>query len=76
MDYPAVVFPVTTVDPQQDKIDTAYTPKNEEDQFCYNLYSPERYKDAPVNLQIVGRRGHEEKVIAALREIEHAMGRA
>ncbi|KAH8893579.1 amidase [Thozetella sp. PMI_491] len=75
LDYPAVVFPVTAVDPDADKKDESYTPLNEEDKFCYNLYSPEKYADAPVNLQIVGRRYQEEKVIAALVEIERAIGR-
>lgn len=75
LDYPGVVFPVTTVDPEKDKKDLDYEPKNAEDQFVYDMYSPERYKDAPVSLQIIGRRHYDEKVIAALTEIERAMGR-
>jgi len=75
LDYPGVVFPVTTVDPVKDQKDTNYVPKNAEDQFVYDLYSPETFKDAPVSLQIIGRRYYDEKVIAALAEIERAMGR-
>ncbi|KAK9773857.1 putative Amidase signature domain-containing protein [Seiridium cardinale] len=75
LDYPGAVFPVSTVDQEKDKRDDGYVPKNEQDQMCYELYSPERFKDAPISLQIVGRRYHEEKVIAALAEIERALGR-
>ncbi|KAK5947441.1 hypothetical protein PMZ80_001591 [Knufia obscura] len=76
LDYPGVVFPVTTVDPVKDPRDESYVPKNEQDKFCFEMYSPERYKNAPVSLQIVGRRNHDEKVLAALREIEAALGRS
>ena len=75
LDYPAAVFPVTTVDPLKDPKDASYTPKNKQDKFCYDLYSPEVFVDAPVSLQIVGRRQCDEKVLAALAEIERAMGR-
>ncbi|KAM5357211.1 hypothetical protein ACJZ2D_016499 [Fusarium nematophilum] len=75
LDYPAAVFPVTTVDPTKDLKDTSYVPKNDDDKFVYEMYSPERYKDAPVSLQVVGRRQYDEKVLAALKEIENAMGR-
>lgn len=75
LDYPGAVFPVTTVDPEKDPKDVNYQPKNAEDKFCYDLYDPETYAHAPVNLQIIGRRQHDEKVLAALVEIEQAMGR-
>ncbi|CCT75541.1 related to general amidase [Fusarium fujikuroi IMI 58289] len=75
LDYPAAVFPVTTVDPEKDPKDLNYVPKNEDDKFNYDLYSPETYANMPINLQIVGRRQYDEKVLAALKEIEHAMGR-
>ena len=75
LDYPAAVFPVTTVDQELDVKEVDYIPKNEQDRFVYDMYSPEKYIGAPVGLQIVGRRFHEEKVLAALAEIEHALGR-
>ena len=70
-----MVFPVTTVDQEKDKKDIDYVPKNAEDKFVYEMYSPEKYEGAPVSLQIIGRRNYDEKVIAALIEIEKAMGR-
>ncbi|KAH9427273.1 hypothetical protein MCOR02_012179 [Pyricularia oryzae] len=73
VDYPAVVFPVTTVDPVKDVKDASYTPKNAQDRFVYDMYTPDKFANAPVSLQIVGRRFHDEKVLAALVEIERAI---
>ncbi|KAH8655411.1 amidase signature domain-containing protein [Xylariales sp. PMI_506] len=75
LDYPAAVFPVTAVDPLLDIKDVDYQPKNEQDKFVYDMYSPQKFQNAPVSLQIVGRRQAEEKVLAALVEIERALGR-
>jgi amidase len=74
LDYPAAVFPVTKVDPRLDEV-TDYQPMNEEDRFVQNLYDPDTYAGAPISLQIVGRRHRDEKVLAALTAIEHAIGR-
>ena len=37
LDYPALVFPVTTVDPALDVRDEEYLPKNERDQYNHDL---------------------------------------
>jgi len=76
LDYPAAVFPVTTVDQEKDLKDEEYKPKNEQDKFVHDMYSPEKYVDAPVSLQVVGRRQEDEKVLAALEAIERALGRS
>jgi hypothetical protein len=75
LDYPSAVFPVTTVDAAKDPKDATYAPKNDQDRFVYDLYDPETYQGAPISLQVVGKRQHDEKVLAALAEIERAMGR-
>jgi amidase len=75
LDYPGVVFPVTTVDPGLDVADAGYEAKNPQDSFVHDMYTPETFADAPVSLQIIGRRQEDEKVLAALVEIERAMGR-
>ncbi|KAI7785012.1 uncharacterized protein LA080_008411 [Diaporthe eres] len=75
LDYPGVVFPVTTVDPEKDPKVSQYEPLNDQDRFVYDMYSPEKFAGAPVSLQIVGRRQYDEKVLAALAEVERAMGR-
>ncbi|VUC33663.1 unnamed protein product [Clonostachys rosea] len=75
LDYPGAIFPVTKVCREKDPIQTGYIPKNEEDRFIYEMYSPERYEDMPVALQVIGRRSYDEKVLAVLKEIELALGR-
>ena len=37
LDYPALVFPVTTVDPALDVRDDKYSPMNEQDLINHNL---------------------------------------
>lgn len=69
------MFPVTTVDSEKDPKDSQYEPLNDQDRFIYEMYSPEKFAGAPVSLQIVGRRQYDEKVLAALAEVERAMGR-
>ena len=64
LDYPALVFPVTKVDLTKDVIDQGYTPMNEKDEYNHGLWKsgPEKYKGAPISLQLVGRRYDDEKV--------------
>jgi len=70
LDYPALVFPVTTVSQQWDKKDESYEPRNEKDKYNHDMYEPAKYKDAPIALQLVGRRYDDEKVIQALEFIK------
>ena len=73
LDYPALVFPHSQVDQQKDKIEEGYIPMNEQDAFNYELYSPDRYTDAPVSLQLVGRRFDDELVFEAMEIIKAAI---
>ena len=71
VEYPAVVFPVGRVDPGIDRPDTMYEPQNQDDAFNHALYTgPERYKDAPIALQLVTKRFEDEKCIGVLRKVE------
>jgi amidase len=59
LDYPAVVFPVDKVDVEKDVGKEAHEARNERDKENWELwerYGAEGYKDAPVSLQLVGRR--------------------
>ena len=47
LDYPGVVFPVTKVDSQLDPVETDYVPKNGQDAFVHDMYSPEIFAGAP-----------------------------
>lgn len=75
LEYPAVAFPASVADPEIDLRDCSYVPKNKQDAFNYELYSPELYRDAPVGLQLVTRKFEDEKCLAILEVVERAMGR-
>jgi Asp-tRNA(Asn)/Glu-tRNA(Gln) amidotransferase A subunit family amidase len=74
LDYPAMIFPVTQVDPTRDLPDPNYKPLNDQDEFNFGLYNPRLYADAPVSLQLVGRRYEDEKVFEAMELIRTAVG--
>ncbi|EXJ81452.1 hypothetical protein A1O3_07744 [Capronia epimyces CBS 606.96] len=80
LDYPALVFPVTQVNPAAKDLEpeSDYTPLNAQDERNHKLYSsaPGRasYVDAPVSLQLVGRRYEDEKVFEAMELIKSAVG--
>lgn len=75
MDYPSALSPIANVDPEKDKKDVSYGPRNADDKFVYDLYEAGKYEGPPVGLQVVGCRHIDEKVLVALREIEHALRR-
>ncbi|EON62575.1 hypothetical protein W97_01799 [Coniosporium apollinis CBS 100218] len=70
LDYPALVFPVTKVEPEVDLVEEGHEPRNEKDKYNYELYKPEKYRGAPISLQLVARRYEDEKVIEALEYIQ------
>ncbi|KAF8856546.1 amidase [Acephala macrosclerotiorum] len=77
LDYPALIFPVDKVDTAKDDVKEAYEPRNEKDKFNWDLwdkFGAEGYKDAPISLQLVGRRYEDEKVIQALEIIKEETG--
>ncbi|KAK5136264.1 hypothetical protein LTR08_003871 [Meristemomyces frigidus] len=51
---------------EADKVEEGYKPRNEQDRYNYELYKLDTYTDAPISLQLVGRRYEDEKVIEAL----------
>jgi Asp-tRNA(Asn)/Glu-tRNA(Gln) amidotransferase A subunit family amidase len=76
LDYPAAVFPVTTVDLVKDQIEINYKPRNALDSENYKLYtSPQSYANAPIGLQVICRRYNDEKVMKCIEIIEQAMGK-
>ncbi|KAK9460872.1 amidase signature domain-containing protein [Lipomyces oligophaga] len=75
VDSPGAVFPVTVVDQEKDVLEKGYTPLNEQDKFFHDIYAPEKYLDAPVDLQIVSRRFNDDVVLQAMKIVEIALGR-
>jgi len=77
LDYPAMVFPVDQVDIAKDAEKVEHTPRNDHDKYNWDLwekYGAEGYKDAPLSLQLIGRRYEDEKVIQALEIIKRETG--
>jgi Asp-tRNA(Asn)/Glu-tRNA(Gln) amidotransferase A subunit family amidase len=77
LDYPAVTFPVDQVRADRDRLpDELYCRRNELDEWNWGLYDPLRMDGYPINLQIVGRKLEEEKVLGAATVIEKIWGAA
>lgn len=78
LDYTAITFPVTTVK-DSDTYDNFprknETPLTVQDAFYINTYKPgpPKYANAPVALQIIGRRHTEEKVLRAVEVVKAAL---
>ncbi len=63
LDYPALVFPVTRVNPAVDRWEAGFEPLGEKDKENFDAYkNAEEYAGAPVGLQLVGRRYEDERV--------------
>ncbi|KAL3447774.1 amidase signature domain-containing protein [Aspergillus insuetus] len=75
LEWTCATVPVTIVDPLQDPKPTSFEYMSEHDRRNWEKYTPEYYKDAPVCLQVMGRRYEEEKVLGLLRTIDQALGR-
>ncbi|KIX05434.1 uncharacterized protein Z518_06306 [Rhinocladiella mackenziei CBS 650.93] len=82
LDYPAVVIPVGIV--KQSDTWESFPPASsaklsEMDDWYHQLYDekhgPSRYCDAPVGIQIVGRRLQEEKLLKIAERIENSVSR-
>ncbi|OJD28235.1 hypothetical protein ACJ73_00365 [Blastomyces percursus] len=74
LDYSALTFPVSEVCKEKDRLPvTPYQPRNELDQWNWGLYDVDAMAGHPVNLQIVGKKLEEEKVLGAAVVIENVM---
>lgn len=71
LDYPAITFPVDVVRPD-DSVQEEHIPRNDIDAFNWKLYNPAQMAGHPINLQVVGQKLEEEKVLGAATVIERA----
>ncbi|OAX43009.1 amidase [Rhizopogon vinicolor AM-OR11-026] len=73
LDLPAVVFPVDRFKATESAI---YSPlpssRNDVENFIHDQWDPATYDNAPICLQLVGRRHNEEKLLAMLNVLEKA----
>lgn len=90
LDFPGLVFPVTTVDPVLDTPKPAHDFLSDTDKLIYELCksnfeiiklyfhydvadTPERFKDAPVGLQVLARPQEDEAVLGMGEIIDKAL---
>ncbi|EJD42742.1 general amidase [Auricularia subglabra TFB-10046 SS5] len=73
LDYPAAVIPITRVDPVLDAPAEKHEFRHVEDKVVYEMYTPEKFENAPVGLQIVGRTQEDEAVIAMAEIVDVAV---
>ncbi|KAG6860169.1 hypothetical protein C0995_014841 [Termitomyces sp. Mi166 len=73
LDFPALVIPVSRVDPKLDVKKPAHEFFSDLDRSIYELYEPETFKDAPIGFQVVGRTQEDEAVIAMSEIVDAAL---
>ncbi|KAK9477591.1 amidase signature domain-containing protein [Lipomyces japonicus] len=76
LDYSAAVFPVSNVDKAVDELNDeqkAYVPRNDWDATNWPLYNPETMHGLPVNLQLIGGRLAEERLLAGVKRVEEIL---
>jgi amidase len=74
LDLPAVVFPVGRYT-AGDSLPEPAEPRNDIERFIHAQWQPSTYDNAPVNLQLVGRRHGEERLLAMLDVVENVVGK-
>ncbi|GAQ41146.1 hypothetical protein AtubIFM56815_009680 [Aspergillus tubingensis] len=70
LDYSAVTLPVDQVRAEVDELPAGYQPRNELDAWNWGLYNAEAMNGHPINVQIIGKKLEEEKVLGAATAIE------
>ena len=74
LDLPSVAIPVTMVDQNIDVPDQDYKPRSETDRIVYTMYDgPGKFQDAPVGIQVVGKRWREEECLGLARVVDDAL---
>ncbi|MCJ1301343.1 hypothetical protein MMC08_004142 [Hypocenomyce scalaris] len=65
---PGVVFPTgLKVDQVLDAVEEGYRPRSAQDEAEYRAYAPGKFVDAPICLQLVGKRYRDEATLAAAK---------
>lgn len=68
LDYSSGVIPVGRVDPKID-VDPTYKPRNDIEKEIWSNYDAEKSKGGSISVQITGRHGQDEKVVALMELI-------
>ncbi|PVF94556.1 amidase [Serendipita vermifera] len=73
LDYPAIAFPVTTVDQEKDIIVERTSFYSDADKANHEMYDPQVFRDAPVGLQLVARTQEEEALLGMMEIVDEAL---
>lgn len=73
LDLPAVVFPIGQYSASAETPSDPLPPRNDVETFIANQWDPKTYDNAPISLQLVGRRHNEERLLAILGVIEQVI---
>lgn len=74
VDYPGAVFPTPVVSKQTMAYSDEHpTPLSKADEHVRRLWEEGSYDGAPVNLQITGRRYHDNELFSALNVMKEAL---
>ncbi|KAM0559871.1 hypothetical protein ACHAPJ_003819 [Fusarium lateritium] len=74
VDYPGAVFPTPIKAESGEEYDEGYTPLNDACQHVKQLWEAADFDGAPVNLQVVARRHHDNELFGALRVLKEILG--
>ena len=66
VDYPGVVFPTPIRTMADEQYDQNYTPLSDACQHVKQLWEASNFDSAPINLQLVARRHHDNELFGAL----------
>jgi len=74
LDYPGVVFPVDRFSAKNyHAVPISQQSRNPTELFIHQQWQPDTFENAPISLQLIGRRHEEEKLLAMLSRVESAI---
>jgi amidase len=73
VDYPGVVVPTPLRAEAGEQYDKDYTPLSEECKHVKELWEASSFENAPIDLQIVGRRYHDNELFGALEALKDVL---
>ncbi|EED11904.1 amidase, putative [Talaromyces stipitatus ATCC 10500] len=76
VDYPGVVIPTPIRAISGEQYDQGYTPLSDACQDVKKLWGKSDFKGAPINLQLVARRYHDNELLSALSLLKNILGLA
>lgn len=74
VDYPSLVFPTPIKARERESYSPNYSPLSKECQHVKELWEESNFEGAPINLQLVGRKYHDNQLFGALTQLKDILG--